>query len=277
MNVNLDSKTVEGFGDEWSQFDQSALNDEELQEQFSRFFKVFPWDILSKDAVGLDIGCGSGRWARLVASRIGQLYCLDASPKAIEVTSKNLKHMDNCQFVVSSVGDLPIQNDMVDFGYSLGVLHHIPDTADGIKQCVDKLKPGAPLLLYIYYAFDNRPAWYGWLWQATDLIRRFISSLPFKSRYYISQLIAMLIYYPLARTALLLDKMGYDVSSFPLAYYKELHFYSMRTDALDRFGTKLEKRFTASQIKQMMESVGLERIEFSDSVPYWCAVGYKEK
>jgi hypothetical protein len=49
----------------------------------------------------------------------------------------------------------------------------------------------------------------------------------------------------------------------------------MRTDALDRFGTRLEKRFTTKQIRDMMERAGLEDIVFSQTVPYWCAVGRK--
>jgi hypothetical protein len=49
----------------------------------------------------------------------------------------------------------------------------------------------------------------------------------------------------------------------------------MRTDALDRFGTRLEQRFTAAEIRQMMEEAGLEKIQFSETMPFWCAVGYK--
>ena len=49
----------------------------------------------------------------------------------------------------------------------------------------------------------------------------------------------------------------------------------MRTDALDRFGTRLEKRFTQKQIREMITGAGLENIVFSKSEPYWCAVGYK--
>jgi hypothetical protein len=49
----------------------------------------------------------------------------------------------------------------------------------------------------------------------------------------------------------------------------------MRTDALDRFGTKLEKRFSRKEIQSMMEKSGLEHIVFSENPPYWCAVGYK--
>ena len=51
----------------------------------------------------------------------------------------------------------------------------------------------------------------------------------------------------------------------------------MRTDSLDRFGTKLEHRFTKDEIQRMMEISGLEKICFDEkNAPYWCAVGYKK-
>ena len=68
--------------------------------------------------------------------------------------------------------------------------------------------------------------------------------------------------------------MGGKVADVPLSAYRNRSFYSMRTDALDRFGTRAEKRFTREQIRSMMESAGLERIAFSE-VPHWCAVGYR--
>jgi len=50
----------------------------------------------------------------------------------------------------------------------------------------------------------------------------------------------------------------------------------MRTDALDRFGTRVEQRFTRAEIQKMMEKSGLERITFSPDLPFWCAVGYRK-
>ena len=50
----------------------------------------------------------------------------------------------------------------------------------------------------------------------------------------------------------------------------------MCTDALDRFGTKLEKRFTKAEISSMMIKSGLSEIEFSNSTPFWVAIGYKK-
>jgi hypothetical protein len=72
MQKNLDQKTVEGFGDEWSRFDQTGMSDEDTQRVFESYFAVFPWAKLPKDAVGFDLGCGSGRWAKLVAQRLAE-------------------------------------------------------------------------------------------------------------------------------------------------------------------------------------------------------------
>ena len=50
----------------------------------------------------------------------------------------------------------------------------------------------------------------------------------------------------------------------------------MKTDAYDRFCTRLEKRYSRLQILRMMENVGLHNINFSSKEPYWCAVGIKK-
>ncbi len=270
---NLDVKTVEGFGDEWSRLDQTGMSGEDTKRIFESYFSVFPWGDLPKNAVGFDLGCGSGRWAKLVAPRVGKLHCIDPSV-AIEVARKNLRTLANCEFHQAGVDDIPIGDQSMDFGYSLGVLHHIPDTRAALVACVSKLKPGAPFLLFLYYAFDNRPVWFRVLWQLSDLVRKVVSHMPHGLRYAMSQVIAVLVYWPLARSAKLTENLGGNVENFPLAAYRNCGFYVMRTDALDRFGTRFEQRFTKAKIKEMMESAGLENIKFSEENPFWCAVGF---
>lgn len=272
--ANLHSETVSGFGDEWSRFDQSELSIEERNKIFTMYFSHFPWEKLPRDAIGFDLGCGSGRWAKEVAPRVGILHCIDPS-SALAVARRNLQHEPNCRFHAASVDAIPLDHASMDFGYSLGVLHHVPDTAAGISACVSKLKTGAPFLIYLYYAFDNRPIWFRAIWRASDLARRLISRLPHALRYFVSQILAAFVYWPLARMSRALERFGINVSNIPLSSYRKNSFYTMRTDALDRFGTQLEQRFTRLQIEAMMVSAGLEKIEFSEAVPFWCAVGYK--
>jgi ubiquinone/menaquinone biosynthesis C-methylase UbiE len=224
--------------------------------------------------VGFDLGCGSGRWAKGVAPRVGKLHCIDPSD-AIEVARRALADLPNCEFHRASVHQMPLAPGSMDFGYSLGVLHHLPDTAAGLRACVNALRRGAPFLLYIYYSFDGQPRWYRWLWRSSELGRLTISRLPRRLRIFTTEIIAAAVYWPLARTALVLERLKIPVKSFPLSIYRRRTYYSMRTDALDRFGTRLEKRFTRAQIEQMMRDAGLTDIRFSDRAPYWCAVGVR--
>lgn len=272
---NLDQSVVDGFGDEWSRFDQSGMSDGELLRYFEDYFSVFPWEKLPPNATGFDLGCGSGRWAKLVAPRVGTLHLIDPSA-AINVARRNLKTNVNCVFHHTEVATIPNEVADCDFGYSLGVLHHVPDTLAGLKSCVQRLKVGAPFLVYLYYRFDNRPFWFRAIWKMSDFLRKGISRLPHSLRFFVSQVFAACVYWPLARTSYLLEKVGLDVSVLPLSQYRHSSFYTMRTDALDRFGTKLEKRFTKVEIERMMTEAGLENITFAEK-QFWTAVGFKRK
>jgi SAM-dependent methyltransferase len=275
MSKNLDEKTVRDFGQEWRQFDQSQLSPAERREHFDRYFAVFPRDRFHEGAAGIDIGCGTGRWAIEVAPRVGKLHLVDASPAALAVARTNLARQTNCEFHLASVEALPVEDGSMDFAYSLGVLHHVPDTLGGLTSCVRKLKPGAPLLVYLYYALDDRPPWFRALWRGSDLLRRLVSRLPHRAKWAVSTLVAAVVYLPFARAAKLLERRGRDVDGFPLGIYRHRSFYSMRTDSLDRFGTRLEKRFRRDEIQAMLEAAGLHQIRFSEDAPYWCAVGYR--
>jgi len=80
----------------------------------------------------------------------------------------------------------------------------------------------------------------------------------------------------LARACLLLEKIGVNVSNLPLTWYRNEPFYIMRTDALDRFGTRLEQRFTQDEISQMLTKAGFEKIQFSTREPFWTVLSYKK-
>lgn len=272
---NRDQRTIDGFGEEWAAFDQAALGEEEWSRLFETYFSVFPFSKLPGGAAGFDLGCGSGRWAKGVAPKVGRLHCIDPSDKALNVARRRLASFDNVDFHLADSDSIPLQQGSQDFGYSLGVLHHVPDTAKAMRRCVDLLKPGAPFLVYLYYAFDHRPAWFRALWQVSDVVRRGISRLPFPARKTVTSAIAAGIYWPAAKASKLAERLGADVTAIPLSFYRNTSFYTMRTDALDRFGTRLEQRFTREEIASMMQSAGLGDVRFLEGEPYWVACGIK--
>jgi ubiquinone/menaquinone biosynthesis C-methylase UbiE len=272
---NLDKNVIEGFGDEWDAYDQVALSDDERKLMFDDYFHIFPFEKLPADAVGFDLGCGSGRWAMLVAPRVHKLHCIDPAEKALAVAKNALSNHKNVQFHLATTETIGLQDASQDFGYSLGVLHHIPDTEKALADAVRKLKPGAPMLVYLYYKFDNRAPWFKFLWQVSEIGRSLISRSPFALKRVFTEVIAFGVYLPLSRAARLGAVFGLNVSSWPLSWYKDKSYFSLRTDSHDRFATRLENRFTRVEIETMMQSCGLTNIKFSETQPHWVAVGYK--
>jgi len=88
---NLEASTVAGFGDEWSRFQQEKLSAEERKKVFDDYFRVFPWSNLPQNATGADVGCGSGRWAILMAPKVAHLHLVDASAESLAVAQKKLR------------------------------------------------------------------------------------------------------------------------------------------------------------------------------------------
>jgi hypothetical protein len=106
--------------------------------------------------------------------------------------------------------------------------------------------------------------------------RHVVSRSPTPVKHAVSDAIAASVYYPLARTARALERLGMDVSNAPLSFYRDQSFYVMRNDALDRFGTRLEQRFTAAEIRTMMNLAGLD-VASIYGPPYWITLGYRRR
>lgn len=268
-------KIIDDFGIEWEKFNQINLDDRELDEIFNDYFDIFPWDKINKKSIGVDFGCGTGRWAKLIAPKCSKLTLLDGSLKSINVAKKMLKKFNNINYVVSDVTNVKIKTEKYDFAFSLGVLHHVPEINKALGEIYRILKPGAPFLIYLYYSFDNSPFWYKSLWKASDLIRGLISILPKYLKIILCEIIAAVIYLPLARLSWLLEILKINISVIPLSYYRNKSFYTMRTDSLDRFGTTYEKRFSRDEIKELLISNGFQSVKFSSTKPYWCAIAFK--
>jgi|TARA_B110000967_G_C18783126_1_gene509371 ubiquinone/menaquinone biosynthesis C-methylase UbiE len=274
-NNNVDWEVVKDFGVEWEEFQFSEHNNKVLHKAWEQYFNIFPWDAISKNSNGFDMGCGSGRWAQFVAPKVGKLSCIDPS-SAIEVAKKNLSTFENVQYFNETSNSCSLDDNSQDFGYCLGVLHHIPNTQDGIYDCAKKLKSGAPFLLYLYYNLEDKPLLFKFIWRLADIMRKAICNLPTKLKKVVCNIIAVTVYFPLAKLSKLLEKIGLSVNMIPLSDYRDKSFYIMKNDALDRFGTKLEQRFSRAQITNMLENAGFERIIFSEHTPFWTCISYKK-
>ena len=265
--------TVESFGEEWSKFD--SFSESEIAQIGDDYFDIVGPDILNENSTVLDMGCGTGRWTKYASQRSGFVEAVDPS-KAVFAAAQLLADSKNVRVSQAEVDNLPFADDTFDFVFSLGVLHHIPDTPAAMKKCVSKLKPGGHFLVYLYYNFENRGFLFKLTFHLSNVIRSVISKLPASLKKLVCDFLACVVYWPLATISRLLRPiLKNGVKAIPLSYYSDKTFNVMRNDSLDRFGTPLEQRFSQADIVQMMKSSGLEEIKFSETEPYWHAIGRK--
>lgn len=273
-NQNIDVKVVEDFGEEWSKF--HAFDNNEIERMGDEYFDILPQALCNKNTTVLDMGCGTGRWTKYLTSRVGFIDAVDPS-KAIFVADDLLKHCANVRLTKATSEGLPFPDNSYDLVMSVGVLHHIPDTFQAMKDCVAKVKPGGYFYTYLYYNLDNRGPLFKALFALSNGIRKIVSSLPGGLKKLTCDLLAVLFYMPFVLVARAVAGLGFHrlAEKIPLSYYKNKSFFVIRNDSLDRFGTSLEHRFSRKQIEEMMTRCGLQNIRFSENSPYWHVIGQK--
>jgi SAM-dependent methyltransferase len=270
---NLDQQVIDSFGHEWAAFDYAeSETDDALDSQFLAY--CTPIDLTqfnSKSSVAADFGAGSGRWTSRLLPYFSVIYALEPSDGANKVLIDKFANQPKVKVLQETVGANSIPAKSLDLAMSLGVLHHIPDTELAIRDVASKVKSGGMFLCYLYYRLEDKPLFYRGLFWASNSLRWVISRLPYTVRKLIAQIIAGSIYLPLARASKLLSSKGRNVSNFPLHHYAEMPFVMLQNDALDRFGTRLEQRFSKKDIIEMLGKAGfdLSTLEFSKVEPFW--------
>lgn len=92
----------------------------------------------------LDIGCGTGIYARILKRRGAKMFGIDISPNMIEIARS---HVPDVDFRVGSVSKLPYKNGYFDIVFSAYVLHHFEDLDVAFSEISRVLKGGG---VYIF-------------------------------------------------------------------------------------------------------------------------------
>lgn len=249
------------FGEEWQRYPHILA---EHHKEFALYFDLVELSDLASKRV-CDLGCGNGRWSYFLKDRCRELILVDFSD-AIFAARRNLADSPQCLFFMADIQSLPFAQNFTDFLFSLGVLHHLPSPC---LEEVRKLRRFAPeLLIFLYYALDNRPVYFQWLLAVVTQIRRALAHITRPgSRRVITALGTYGLYLPL----ILLGKL---LAPFRLSRYVPLYdFYHdkgierIKQDVYDRFFTRIEQRVTRREIAQLRETFSEVRI--SQQLPYW--------
>jgi SAM-dependent methyltransferase len=249
------------FGAEWQA--HRAILPEHATE-FAQYFDLVDLRSL-RDARVCDLGCGSGRWSVFLKDHCREIVLVDFS-EAIYVARDNLRAADHCLFFRGDLLSLPFARDFADVIVCLGVLHHLP------VPCLDAVKSLARfaprLLIYLYYALDNRPAFFRALLRVVDGARATLSRVRSpRFRRGVARFGAVGVYRPLIALGRLLEPLGLG-RHIPLHdVYRGKSTRRIEQDVYDRFFTRIEQRVSRAQIEELRTD--FTEVRVSDALPYW--------
>lgn len=249
------------FGEEWQRFPEILP---EHKHEFSQYFDLVDMSSL-RDSRVCDLGCGIGRWSYFLKNYCRELVLVDFS-EAIFVARRNLANTNNTFFFMGDLTRLPFQNKFADFLFCLGVLHHLPTSAINEVRMLKKYAP--QLLVYLYYALDNRPFYYRIMLSLVTMLRLKVTRIRSQIfRGIFTRFCAIGLYLPLVMLGKALRPFGL---SFYIPLYEEYQGKSLRRirqDVYDRFFTRIEQRFSYKQIMTLTDT--FTEIIISDRLPYW--------
>lgn len=249
------------FGAEWQEYPEILP---EHEREFRQYFDLVPLDSLRGKRVA-DLGCGMGRWSYFLREVCDELVLVDFSD-AIFVARHNLRDCPRALFFQADLEQLPFVHDAFDFAFSLGVLHHLSTPA---LVATRRLRPLAPsLLVYLYYALDNRPAHFRVLLAlATGLRSALWRVRSERFRRAFASGVALLVYRPLIGLGGLAQLAGLGRFVPLYDFYRGQSARRIRQDVYDRFFTRIEQRVSRRQILELRDT--FDEVRVSEGLPYW--------
>ena len=249
------------FGAEWKTFSEILP---EHEREFRQYFDIVDPSMYRGRRV-CDFGAGIGRWSHFLKSDARELVLVDFS-EAIFVARNNLRDTDNAVFVLGDVAALPFKDDVIDFAFCLGVLHHLPIPAlEGVRRLA---RYADVLLIYLYSALDGRPLYYRMLFKPVHYLRLLLSRVRSEAmRNVICWMLTLGIYLPAILLFRLLTTLRLIERPPFLEFYESKSIGRLRQDAYDRFFTTVEQRVSRDQIGTLSDTFG--EVTISDGLPYW--------
>ncbi len=148
----VDSQAYTGsFGFQWNHFAKSQLDSANGTTR-SRDTFVEKTGFALAELRGkriLDAGCGMGRFAEIVAAAGAEVHAVDLSAAA-DAAHDNLDGRGNITFYQADILNLPFAEGTFDYIYSIGVLHHTPNTRRAFERLAPLLRPGGRIAIWVY-------------------------------------------------------------------------------------------------------------------------------
>ena len=200
-----------------------------------------------KGKLVLDAGVGAGRFAEVASRWGGDVVGVDLS-FAVDAARGNIGDRDNVHIAQADLFRLPFRENTFDAIYSIGVLHHTPDTKRAFDALVPLLREKGEFAVFVYA--------YGHYHFFSDLWRNITTKIPHRIVYYLSSLAIPLYYVYKLPVVGLGFRLLFPMSRHPIPRWRWL-------DTFDWYTPKFQHKHTWPEVYRWFEDSGFENIRLN--------------
>jgi len=248
----LTARTLTSFGYEHTTF---VERQQEQESYWSYLFSGVPLDEL-KDGVGLDAGCGSGRFSGFLATRLRALVALDGSA-AVEAAARNLAGFPSAVVTRSDLRAAPFAPGSFDFISCIGVLHHLDYAEEAFRSLTRLLAPGGRILIFVY-SKPEPGTMRSLVVRTATALRRMTVHMPPQLLRAVSAILAAALYIGVVLPGRIGERLRIrKLAALPLAFYRRLPVKSLWLSTFDVLSAPLERRYIWPEIRPWFDDARL--------------------
>ncbi len=231
------------FGYEW---DKYSWVDTNYEKQFLNWTSPYTREFW-KDKRVLDAGCGMGRnslWPLSWGAH--SLVAFDFDERSVERAKGTLKDFPNAEVLFKSIYDIAWKDEF-DVAFSIGVIHHLKEPKQAIKNMVAALKPGGQLLVWVYGYEGNE-----WIVRYVDPVRIHITSkLPVGLVHFLSYFASVPLF--------LFVKLFKGPSKY-LAQLSTFDFWHVHSIVFDQLIPDVAHYWKEAEVRELVEGLPLTEV-----------------
>jgi SAM-dependent methyltransferase/uncharacterized protein YbaR (Trm112 family) len=254
--------TMHSFGYQWNTFSDVYS---QWKDDFFDFISPVD-DTYFAGKSGLDVGCGMGRYTRVVGELGTEIIGMDLS-NAVEAAFVNTRHLPNVHIVQGDIHLPPFRPASFDFVYSLGVLHHLPEPRRGFDGMRQLTRAGGGIILWVYS--DTKHPIY-------TFMRKFTLRLSFRVLRATCLTIAVMLWLAFILPNKLARAIGLDSFADRIKFqrYARFPFRALHTDLFDEFSAPIIHGHNEPEIRDWFQSSDCSDIVISPTGKHgWRAFG----
>jgi len=258
-------RTIKDFGKQWLRYSDNEGyygSNELFSDMLSPFLKI---DELKNCKVA-EIGSGAGRIVNmLLESGVQHVVAIEPSD-SFSVLVRNIRNSKKVTCLKLTGDQLPAYGDL-DYIFSIGVLHHIPDPASVVEAAFKALRSGGQFLVWLYGKEEN------------EFCLTFIKPLRFLTKYlphFVLATLVWMIYYPLNLYIRLCHRFPLPLREYLLSIFEKMSPEKRRLIIYDQLNPAYAKYYTRSEAENLLLKGGFKNVRIHHRHGYsWTVIGTK--